>query len=114
MLLRPVLSFATLALLAAMLSACQTSQTPQTQAASAQEGQTLHALAEKAGIATKPAEAKDFVKAARGPVGDYLPVGVTPDNGKIKVRDEKGVKQLRDELESTARKAEKAGEAAKQ
>jgi hypothetical protein len=43
-----------------------------------------------------------------------MPVGITPENGKLKVRDETGVKNLRNELEATARKSEKAGEAAKQ
>ncbi|MCX7317832.1 MAG: hypothetical protein NTZ22_13665 [Hyphomicrobiales bacterium] len=45
---------------------------------------------------------------------NYMPVGITPDNGKIKVRDEAGVKNLRNELESTVRKSEKAGGAIRQ
>lgn len=106
MLSRPVSTVLALALTALSLAACQSTTGP--------EGMAFHGLAEKVGVATPPVEPKDFVKAARGPTGDYMPVGITPGNGKIKVRDEAGVKNLRNELEATVRQSEKAAEAVKQ
>ena len=98
-----------LAIVTTSLAACQSANGPD-----ASDGKMFHLAAEFIGVATPAVEPKDFVKAARGPKGDYMPVGITPENGKLKVRDEAGVKNLRNELESTARKSEKAGEAAKQ
>lgn len=109
MLRRPVYRIFALAIVTTSLAACQSTNGP-----NASDGMMFHSVAEKVGVATPAVEPKDFVKAARGPKGDYMPVGITPENGKLKVRDEAGVKNLRNELESTARKSEKAGEAAKQ
>ncbi len=63
----------------------------------------VHFLAEKAGAATVVPEAKPFVVETRRPVGDFIPVGVTPPDRPLKTRDAKGVETLRGELEGTDR-----------
>ncbi len=108
MLRRPVCRIFALAIVTTSLAACQSTKSP-----NASDGMIFHSAAEFVGVATPAVEPKDFVKAGRGPKGDYMPVGVTPANGTVKVRDEAGVKNLRDELESTVQQSEKASGAIK-
>ncbi len=109
MLCRTACRIFALAIVTTSLAACQSANGPQTT-----DGMMFHKAAEMVGVATAAPEPKDFVKAGRGPKGDYMPVGVTPASGKVKVRDDAGVKNLRNELESTARQSEKAVETIKQ
>ena len=78
------------------LSACQ----------SAGNDMPMHSLAEKTGLATPQVEAKDFVKNHIRTDTHYMAVGVTPEGGKLKVRDAKGVTDLQKELEGEQKRAE--------
>ena len=66
----------------------------------------LHGLAEKTGMATPAVESKDFVKQHLTNDGKYMAVGITPETGKIKIRDGKGVTSLQQELEGAQKRAE--------
>ena len=68
----------------------------------------LHGLAEKVGMATPEVEAKDFVKNQSTTDGKYMAVGVTPENGTVKIRDPKGVTDLQKELEGAQKRAEQS------